>query len=168
MGISDSFVAALWALDWSLSLAANNFSGVMFHVGGQSAFYNPFTPPPTNQSSFRQWSVGPVYYSTLVMAEVLGPSNKSQVIDLALNGGADQTPGYAIYEGGVPTKLALINYVNDPTGAQAYTAQVQIAGGNPASVRIKRLDASSVTQKGNFSWAGQVRFFAPSSSQMGP
>ncbi|TFY66769.1 hypothetical protein EVG20_g4322, partial [Dentipellis fragilis] len=68
-GVSDSFGAALWALDWGLTMAFNNFSGALLHVGGQNAFYNPFTPPPTNQSTFRQWTIGPVYYSALVMAE---------------------------------------------------------------------------------------------------
>ncbi|KAI0027521.1 hypothetical protein K488DRAFT_25110, partial [Vararia minispora EC-137] len=163
VGISDSFVAALWGLDWALSLAASNFSGANFHIGGQNAYYNPFTPPPTNQTTFRQWSVGPIYYSALVVAEALGSSNQSQVVDLQLNNAADQTPGFAIYEKGAPTKLVLINYINDPTGAQAYTAQISIGGGttgqpaaNPSSVRVKRLSAASVTQKGNLTWAGQT------------
>lgn len=57
-GISDAFVAALWGLDWSLTLAYNNFTGALWHVGGQNVYYNPFTPPPSNQTSFRQWTVG--------------------------------------------------------------------------------------------------------------
>ena len=60
-GISDSFGAALWSLDWAFTMAFRNFSTALFHVGGQNAYYNPFTPPPTNQSAFRQWTVGPVY-----------------------------------------------------------------------------------------------------------
>ncbi|KZV69145.1 glycoside hydrolase family 79 protein [Peniophora sp. CONT] len=156
VGISDAFASALWGLDWGLQLAATNFSGALFHVGGQGAYYNPFTPPPTNQSSFRQWSVGPVYYSALVMAEVLGSSNQSRVADLNMNGGQPLTPGYAIYEGDVPTKVALLNYIDDPSGAQAYTAQISIGGASPSSVRVKRLSASSVSQKGNYTWAGQT------------
>ena len=63
VGISDAFVAALWSVDWAMTLASSNFSSALFHVGGQQASYNPFTPPPTNQSHFRQWTVGPVYAS---------------------------------------------------------------------------------------------------------
>lgn len=155
-GISDAYAAALWGLDWSLQLAATNFSGGLFHVGGQGAYYNPFTPPPSNQSAFREWNIGPIYYSALVMAEALGSSNKSRVVDLNMNGGQDLTPGYAIYEGDQPTKLALFNYIDDPSGANAYTAHLSIPGAAPSYIRVKRLSASSVSQKGNFTWAGQV------------
>jgi hypothetical protein len=40
LGISDSFTAALWGLDYALQMAHSNFSGAMFHLGGQNVFYN--------------------------------------------------------------------------------------------------------------------------------
>lgn len=39
-GVSDSFGAALWALDYALTMAYSNFTGALFHVGGQNVFYN--------------------------------------------------------------------------------------------------------------------------------
>lgn len=39
-GLSDSFGAALWGLDYSLQMAYGNFSGALMHVGGQNVFYN--------------------------------------------------------------------------------------------------------------------------------
>ncbi len=39
-GISDSYGAALWATDYGLQMAFNNFTHAMLHVGGQNAFYN--------------------------------------------------------------------------------------------------------------------------------
>ena len=42
-GVSDSFGAALWGLDYGMQLAYANFSGGLFHVGGQNVYYNPFT-----------------------------------------------------------------------------------------------------------------------------
>jgi hypothetical protein len=39
IGISDAFGAALWGLDYVL-MVHSNFSGAMFHVGGQNVFYN--------------------------------------------------------------------------------------------------------------------------------
>ena len=39
-GISDAFVGALWSADYALQLAAWGFSGSLFHIGGQTAFYN--------------------------------------------------------------------------------------------------------------------------------
>lgn len=43
VGISDSFGAALWGLDYAMQMAHSNFSGAYFHVGGQNVYYNPFT-----------------------------------------------------------------------------------------------------------------------------
>jgi hypothetical protein len=39
-GVSDSFGAALWTLDYSLQMAYSNFSGAMFHVDGLNVSYN--------------------------------------------------------------------------------------------------------------------------------
>ncbi|KAF8636081.1 hypothetical protein AX17_003787 [Amanita inopinata Kibby_2008] len=164
-GLSDSFGAALWGLDYALQMAYSNFSMALFHIGGQSVYYNPFTPPPTNQSTFRQWTVGPIYYTALVMAEVLGSSDKSEVLDMNLY---DQSisifsPAYVIYEDGNPVRVALFNYVTDPSGANDINVSISIGGGTtgqdnatPAQVKVKYLRASSVSQKGNFTWAGQT------------
>ncbi|VDC02964.1 unnamed protein product [Peniophora sp. CBMAI 1063] len=162
VGVSDAFAAALWGIDWSMTLAAGNFSGALYHFGGQSASYNPFTPPQTNQTAFRQWTVGPIYYSTLFLAETMGPSNKSQIVDLYTNNNNPSTPAWAVYEDGTPTKVVLINYLDDPTGASTINVQIQVGGGttgqaaaSPSQVRVKLLTAESTVQKGNYSWAGQ-------------
>jgi hypothetical protein len=134
-GVSDSFGAALWGLDWALTMVANGFTTAMFHVGGQSDYYNPFTPPPTNQTKFGvQWTVGPIYYSALVMAEVLGPHNQSQVSDITQN---PNTPMYAIFENGAPTKVALFNFVTDQSGASTYNAVISIGSATPSQVKVK-------------------------------
>jgi hypothetical protein len=155
VGISDSFGAALWGIDYALQMAYGNFSGCMFHVGGQSVFYNPFTPPPTNQSSFHQWTIGPIYYAALVTAEAIGSSGKAQVQDIFPNNGNEFTPGYAIYEDGQPVRVALLNYINDPSGANNYQASISVPS-NPSSIKIKTLRADSVSQKGGFTWANQT------------
>lgn len=162
-GISDSFGAALWGLDYALQLAYRNFAGALMHIGGQNVFYNPFTPPPTNQSLFRQWTIGPMYYTALVMAEVMGASNKSQILDLNANSNNTFTPAYGIYEDGKPERVALINFVTDASGASDITASISVGGGitgqpnaTPRQVKVKYLTASSVSQKVNFTWAGQT------------
>ena len=40
MGISDSFAAALFGVDWAMQLANGNFTGALFHAGGQNVAYN--------------------------------------------------------------------------------------------------------------------------------
>ncbi|CAE6368779.1 unnamed protein product [Rhizoctonia solani] len=162
-GISDSFGAGLWATDWALKLATINFSSTLLHVGGQGDYYNPFTPPPTNQSTFRQWTTGSVYYTALITAELFGKSGKSRIIDLNANGGENLTPGYVVYEDDQPTRVLLINYVDDASGGHDIIARIQIGGGDtlqpassPPQVRVKYFEAPSVSFKGNMTWAGQT------------
>ncbi|KAF9054026.1 glycoside hydrolase family 79 protein [Panaeolus papilionaceus] len=157
-GVSDSFGAALWGLDYGMQMAYSNFSGALFHIGGQNVFYNPFTPPPTNQSTFRQWTIGPIYYSALVMAEALGGTNTTQVLDVQANGNSIFSPAYAIYEHGQLSRALLINFVSDNSGASDLTIGLTIPAGGPtpSQVKVKYLSAASVSQKGNITWAGQT------------
>ena len=94
------------------------------------------------------------------MAEALGPSNTTQVVDLLPNNANIYTPAYSIYEGGTLARILLFNYVSDPSGASDLTVQLNLngAGGSPgpSQVQVKYLQASSVSQKGNFTWANQV------------
>lgn len=98
----------------------------------------------------------------MIMAEVLGTSNKSRVLDLFANDNNMFTPAYAIYEDGKPTRVALFNFMTDPTGENDYTASISIGGDNgesnasPTQVKVKYFHAESVSSKGNISWAGQV------------
>ncbi|PPQ83810.1 hypothetical protein CVT25_001025 [Psilocybe cyanescens] len=156
-GISDAFGAALWGLDYAMQLAYSNFSGALFHVGGQNVYYNPFTPPPTNQSTFRKWSIGPIYYAALVMAEAMGPSNNTQVIDLQANSNNVYSPAYAIYEAGTLQRVLLFNYATDNTGGSDLQVSLTLNGATiPDSVQVKYLLAASAAQKGNYTWAGQT------------
>ncbi|KAJ6612683.1 glycoside hydrolase family 79 protein [Mycena sp. CBHHK59/15] len=156
-GISDSFGGALWALDYGLQMAYGNFSGAMLHVGGQNVFYNPFTAPPTNVSKYYEWTVGAVYYSALISAEVFGKTNTSQIIDLLGNNASIYTPQYAIYEKGALARVALFNYITDKSGASSYTATITVSGGSvPSSVQVKYFLSDSVSTKNNITWAGQT------------
>jgi len=42
-GVSDSYGAALWAMDYGFQMAYSNFSNALLHFGGQNTYYNPFT-----------------------------------------------------------------------------------------------------------------------------
>lgn len=67
-GLSDSFGIAMWLTDWAFTLAYRNFTSALLHTGGQSAYYNPFTPPATNESSFKQWTTGSPFYSSIFVS----------------------------------------------------------------------------------------------------
>ncbi|KAL7419236.1 hypothetical protein Q5752_006073 [Cryptotrichosporon argae] len=154
-GLSDSFGIGMWLADWALQLAWGNFSSALMHVGGQSVYYNPFTPPPSNQSTTREWTTGSVYYSSLVVAEALGSSNASQVVDMLQSADDMYNPVYAIYENGAPTRAVLFNYVTDASGASDYTATISLPS-TPTNATVRYLRAPSVTEQYNITWAGQT------------
>ncbi|KAJ9111439.1 hypothetical protein QFC19_001208 [Naganishia cerealis] len=157
-GLSDSFAASLWMADYALQMAYRNFTAALIHVGGQSVYYNPFTPPPSNMTSVWKWTTGSVYYSTLAIAETLGPSNASQVVDLSPQNNNIYAPMYAIYENGAPARLALFNYVSDASGGSDYVATISLGGADLPSgnVSVRYLRAPSVTEKYNINWANQT------------
>jgi len=94
------------------------------------------------------------------MAEAIGPSNATQVLDLLPNNANIFTPAYAIYDGGNLARVLLFNYVTDSSGASDLNVQLNLNGvggsGGLSQVQVKYLKAASVAQKGNFTWAGQV------------
>lgn len=156
-GISNSYGAALWALDYGLQLAYSNFSGGMLHVGGQNVFYNPFTAPPGSRSAYSEFTIGSIFYSALILGEALGPSGTAQVLDIGGNEGSIWTPQYAIYENGALARVALFNYVTDASGAHNYAVTIRAAG-LPGSVRVKYFEsaAASVAAVSDISYAGQT------------
>ena len=92
----------------------------------------------TNQSQTLQWSIGSIFYSVVVAAETLGRSGNAQIVDLGANSANQYTPGYAIYESGSLARVALFNYITDPSGASDYTATISIADGTiPSQVSVK-------------------------------
>ncbi|EMD31069.1 glycoside hydrolase family 79 protein [Gelatoporia subvermispora B] len=162
-GVSDSFGAALWGVDYALQMAYANFSGALLHVGGQNNSNNPFTPPPTRLSPFEEWTIGPIFYSALVVAEALGASDTVRVADLDLNDGNIYTPGYGIWENDNLARLVLLNFVTDPSGAHDYNVTLTLGGLDfgepaqvPANVTVKYLTAESVSAKENVVWGGQT------------
>lgn len=183
-GTSDAFLAAIWAVDYDLQMVTINTTAAMYHLGGQNAVYNvsphvclvffkfkdytlqPITPPPGIAAKRGMgWTMGPVIYSAIVVAEALGSTGTAQVADLQLNGNNDNMAGYVIYENRLPTKVVLINYVTDPTGANDYTAQIAIDGSglnlpnaSPNQVFVRRLTShnNSAADHAPFYYANQV------------
>lgn len=118
----------------------------------------PTTAAPTGQSTFNEWTIGPITYAVLALADAFGNSNSAQVIDQTQN---TYQPIYAIYEKGTLSRVALFNYMTDPSGANDYTASVSVGGNGqpgsvPAQVKVKFLLADSVSTLFNITYANQV------------
>ena len=83
-------------------------------------------------------------YSTLFIAEALGTTNTSQVVDLGANGASDATPGYAIYENGQLARVALMNFMDASSGGAEIKVTISVGGAvtgeadaTPAQVKVK-------------------------------
>jgi len=75
------------------------------------------------------------YYSVLVVAETISSSNKSQIMDLNANNTNEFTPAYAVYKDSTPIRVALFNFVTDPSGASDYMTTISVE--NPAQEQVK-------------------------------
>jgi hypothetical protein len=73
------------------------------------------------------------------MAEALGRSNTTQVLDMGSNDHNIFTPAYAIYEHGTLARVLLFNYVTDPSGASDLNINLNFAGTQvgASGVRVK-------------------------------
>ncbi|KAJ7031911.1 hypothetical protein C8F04DRAFT_1262545 [Mycena alexandri] len=64
------------------------------------------------------------------------PSNTTQVLNYGVDNLSSFTPIYGIYENGTPVRVAIMNYLDDPSGASDVHAVIAIAGGTiPSSVQ---------------------------------
>ncbi|MCO5583362.1 hypothetical protein L7F22_037272 [Adiantum nelumboides] len=158
--VSDTFTSAIWGVNMALQFAYRNHSGVLLHSGGQSTLYNTFTPPAYNSSnrivSAKAWKTGPIFYSTLVLAEALHPSDGKApvtVTDQLIQ--SEVLAAYNIYESGQIAKQVFINMINDPSGANNFNVQFPQPSNQPASVPYKLLAAPTLAEKDNITWAGQ-------------
>lgn len=72
----------------------------------------------------------------VIVSEIFGKSNVSQIVDTSNSG--IYTPSYAIYDNGALSKVALFNFIDDPSGAHDVTATVTVNGGQvPSQVWVK-------------------------------
>lgn len=159
--VSDTFTSAMWGVNMALQFAYRNHSGVLLHSGGQSTIYNTFTPPAYNASnrivSAKAWRTGPIFYSTLVLAEALHPSDGKALVTVS-----DQTvqsdvlAAYNVYENGQIARQVFINMINDQSGANNFNVQFPQPSNQPASVPYKLLVAPTLAEKDNITWAGQT------------
>ncbi|KAK8866161.1 hypothetical protein IAR55_001312 [Kwoniella newhampshirensis] len=161
-GLSDSFGAAMWMTDYALQMAYGNFSAALMHVGGQNVYYNPFTPPPSNQSTTKQWTTGSVYYATLLVAEAFGQSNVSRIVDMTPTPDVDANniyhPAYAVYENDAPSRVVLFNYIDDASGANDLSVTLTLNGSTlgASTVYVRYFQAPTVGEQYDITWANQT------------
>jgi hypothetical protein len=76
-GLSDSFAAALWSVDYNLNMAVNNFTNALYHVGGQRAYYNVGHHPFDHPFFLRSTASHSHHHLRIKLSSVNGPSDLS-------------------------------------------------------------------------------------------
>ncbi|KAG6844147.1 hypothetical protein H0H87_009390 [Tephrocybe sp. NHM501043] len=152
------FAASLWTVDVGLKAASVNYSAIYIHTREYGVTYNLFDPPTVDTSTSLGWVTGAVYYSALFLSEMTDPSG-TVIVDLNLNN-SNASPeatvaAYGIYHnaGASRGKLALINFAD---GAESASQVYRIPANISDDISIRYLNAPSVTERRNISWAGQT------------
>ncbi|KAF4855866.1 Beta-glucuronidase [Colletotrichum siamense] len=105
-GVSNTFGAALWALDFSLHAAAKNITRLNFHMG-RDYRYSAWQPVQTSKQDI---GTKAPYYGNLATAAILGRlgKDKVQVANLPATGNGAES-AYGIYHSGKLAKVAILN-----------------------------------------------------------
>ncbi|KAF7194773.1 Beta-glucuronidase [Pseudocercospora fuligena] len=130
-GLSNTFGAALWGIDFNLYCAANNISRVHMHMGTNYR-YQSWQPIDTDLVS--KGTKAP-YYGNIGVAAFLGRSEETRVVNLPLS--SEREAAYAAYIAGSLDKIMVINmmaynatdynqeYINDfPRPSEEYGFQL--------------------------------------------
>jgi Glycosyl hydrolase family 79 C-terminal beta domain len=141
-GVSDTFTAALWALDYLCVLAWHGADGVNMETGiNQLDFISSYSPIGDDQRG--HYRAAPEYYGMLAFAE----GCRGERVAVAYDAGAVDLTAYATVDAhGSPT-LVIVNK-DESTDADIRIAAKSIAAKYEAgSARVMRLSAPSLDSK---------------------
>ncbi|KAF8858173.1 hypothetical protein BDZ45DRAFT_591590 [Acephala macrosclerotiorum] len=161
-GLSNSFGAALWGIDFNLWCASVGIRRVHMHMGTDYR-YASWQPIQTNKTTI---GTKPPYYGNIVVAAMMGNliENSVQIANLPLEN--EREAAYAAYEDGSLVRIAVVNMrqynytVNGtssvvnlvPRPEQEYTFQVPDYCSR--EVHVQRLYANGSDAISGISWDG--------------
>jgi hypothetical protein len=133
LGVSDTYASALWAMDYSLLMAQDGFSGLNFHGGlgvcdaplynGKYQIYTPICAANAADAQAKIYTAAPEYYG-LYMAARMGPG---RFLPVSVHSDHNVT-AYAVRGADGRVRIAVIEK-DDPSGPQL---PVTISVGRPA------------------------------------
>jgi hypothetical protein len=137
-GVSDTFAAALWAINYSLLGAEYGMDGMNFHnmFTGTCAAYSEICPGTSNP---RQYTARPVYYG-LVFTHLLG-TGKFLPVKVSTGATARNVVAYALKPASGGPHVMVENLTGQPT---SITLAV---GGKATSAKVLRLTAPGLLAK---------------------
>jgi hypothetical protein len=142
-GVSDTFAAALWALDYLFELASFDCAGVNMETGvnhlGKISYYTPI-----GDDLQGHYTAAPEYYGLLAFAQ----AGKGETIAAQCEAGSVNLTAYAVRQGGNQVCVAVINR------DQVRDANVMIKGGTRTDARVMRLSAPSLSAMSGITLGG--------------
>lgn len=140
-GVSDTFGAALWSVDYVLMASSIGMPQVYFHLGAE-AEYSAFTPWPYELDNETLSSgIRANFYSHYFVAKVVEGLGDGESYGIAALPGANSSDlsGYAIYQGDDLAKLVFLNMgvwndtlgLSNPSTLNSTDGTVFSVGGRP-------------------------------------
>ncbi|KAI0006289.1 glycoside hydrolase family 79 protein [Xylariaceae sp. FL0662B] len=159
-GLSDTFGAALWGIDFNLYAASVGIARVHMHMGTDYR-YASWQPIATNRTAVP--TTKPPYYGNVAVAAFLGRARPLSVahLSLSLNGTDDREAAYAAYVDNALRRIMVVNMraYNYTTGEvpprPVRTYAFAVNGGGPGTeARVRRLYANGSDATAGVSWDG--------------
>jgi hypothetical protein len=138
-GVSDTFLGALWTLDYMLLLAAYGCAGVNIETGvNQLGFISSYSPIQDDGNGVN--TAGVPYYGMLAFA--VARSHCSEILPMNFDAQDINLTAYLLGEGGKPRSLVIVN--KDPSrGARLSIGKLGMRG--VAALRLHALGPESKT-----------------------
>ncbi|KAK2596637.1 hypothetical protein QQS21_006313 [Conoideocrella luteorostrata] len=148
-GLSDTFGAALWAMEFSLNAASRGvIKRVHFHqsIGSPYAAWSPVSPTRTNAP----------YYGKLAAGTFLADSKNIRVQAFEVEGDEDTDSAYAAYVNGQLGRLAVLNLkeYNAGEGSRGQKKHSLKVGGAGSTWLLKRLTGPGARSKDGIAFNG--------------
>jgi hypothetical protein len=158
VGVSDTFGATLWGIDYSLQLASVGYSAAYLHTRERNISYNLYDYPG---DGVNDWTTLPMFYSYLPILNALQSYNGSKVVDLNLENSMTKANGtdaaYGIYDATTSElyRLAFISFA-DGGGNTQYTIPQGTLPNTGHNITVRYLTAPSTQEKWNITWGGKT------------
>lgn len=154
-GLSNSFGAALWGVDFNLYSASKSIRRSHMHQGNNYR-YAAWQPIQTNRTAI---GTKAPYYGNVMVAAMLRGGDDVRVIDLELGG--DTSAAYAAYESGKLARIAVINLkeynytASEPCVERpSENYSFRLSGADCESVSVERLMANGSNAITGVTWDG--------------
>jgi hypothetical protein len=129
-GVSDSFGAGLWAIDWMFNGAALGYRGMNFHGAGSNAAYAPWS-----YSAGDVPKVHPLYYAMLAFARTIGVGQHAYILPagsrlLNVKSNQHQLSVWSVGNKETDVRKIVINHRDIAAGAVNATVTVRLTHGD--------------------------------------